>query len=103
MVLVSSPNSWQAYYWWNEDNRAPAFARQVDIHRKPGYDPVELFFDAATRTVPLDAGLVRGSHGAPAVADRQQGILLASRPDVLSESSLRDTDVAAMVLGQLLG
>ena len=49
VVLVSDPNSWQAYYWWLDDARAPAFARTVDIHRKPGYDPVELFFDPARK------------------------------------------------------
>jgi hypothetical protein len=48
VVLVSTPTSWQAYYYWLDDARAPGFARTVDIHRKPGYDPVELFFDAAT-------------------------------------------------------
>ena len=46
-------------------HKAPGFARTVDIHRKPGYDPVELFFDPATRGIPLNAALVRGSHGAP--------------------------------------
>ena len=46
-----------------DDARAPAFARTVDIHRKPGYDPVELFFDPVTKGIPLDATLVRGSHG----------------------------------------
>ena len=59
VVLVSTPNSWQAYYYWLDDAAAPAFARTVDIHRKPGYDPVELFFDPATRGIPLDATLVR--------------------------------------------
>ena len=67
VILVSTPNSWQAYYWWLDDDKAPTWARTVDIHRKPGYDPVELFFDPATRSIPLDATLVRGSHGAPAV------------------------------------
>ncbi len=65
VILISTPNSWQAYYWWLDDANAPAFARTVDIHRKPGYDPVELFFDPATRSIPLDATLVKGSHGAP--------------------------------------
>ena len=64
VILISSPESWQAYYWWLADDRAPAFARTVDIHRKPGYDPVELFFDPATKSIPLDAALVKGSHGA---------------------------------------
>ena len=63
IVLVSEPTSWQAYYWWWDDARAPEFARTVDIHRKPGYDPVELHFDVRTRSIPLDATLVRGSHG----------------------------------------
>ena len=58
VILISSPQSWQAYYWWLSDDRAPAFARTVDIHRKPGYDPVELFFDPATKSIPLDATLV---------------------------------------------
>jgi len=100
VVLVSKPESWQAYYWWNDDRRAPAFARTVDIHRKPGYDPVELFFDPATRSIPLEAGLVRGSHGAPAVDRQQQGVMLSSQVGTLGASRLRDTDVAGVVLRQ---
>src|SRR5690606_20566456 len=78
VVLVSASHSWQAYYWWLDDARAPPFARAVDIHRKPGYDPVELFFDPATRSIPLDARLVRGSHGAPAESEAQKSVLLCS-------------------------
>ena len=63
VILVSAPNSWQAYYYWLSDDTAPAFARTVDIHRKPGYDPVELHIDMAARSIPLDASLIRGSHG----------------------------------------
>ena len=74
--LISTPNSWQAYYWWIDDARAPKFARTVDIHRKPGYDPVELHFDIATKSIPLDATLVKGSHGAPARDASQRGVLL---------------------------
>jgi predicted AlkP superfamily pyrophosphatase or phosphodiesterase len=94
LVALSTPDSWFAYPYWLDDRRAPDFARTVDIHRKPGYDPCELFFDPnlwwprgralwrlvqkklGFRTlfdvVPLDPGLVRGSHGLPAldVADR---------------------------------
>src|SRR5208282_2680621 len=55
LILVSAPNSWQAYYYWLADGKAPGFARSVDIHRKPGYDPVELHVDMATRSIPLDA------------------------------------------------
>lgn len=100
VILVSSPSSWQAYYWWQADDRAPGFARTVDIHRKPGYDPVELFFDPATRTIPLDARLVKGSHGAPARDDPQRGIILSSEPGVLVGQAMADTDVHDLVLRQ---
>ena len=87
MVALSEPDAWFAYPFWLDDRRAPDYARTVDIHRKPGYDPCELFFDpklggrrARVRrllqkklgfrtlfdVVPLDAALVRGSHGLPA-------------------------------------
>lgn len=100
LVLVSEPNSWQVYYWWLEDQRAPGFARTVDIHRKPGYDPVELFFDPASKSIPLDATLVQGSHGAPALSAEQRGILLSSERGVFVERPLADTDVADIVLRQ---
>lgn len=85
LVVVADARSWFSYYWWEDDARAPDYARTVDIHRKPGYDPVELFVDPAVRVpalriawfllkkalgfkallrlIPLDASLVRGSHG----------------------------------------
>jgi predicted AlkP superfamily pyrophosphatase or phosphodiesterase len=99
IVAISESTSWQAYYWWLDDRRAPAFARTVEIHRKPGYDPVELFFDPATRGIPLDASLVRGSHGAPVTESCQRGVFLSSHRDVLPARSLRDVDVAELVLG----
>jgi predicted AlkP superfamily pyrophosphatase or phosphodiesterase len=100
VVLVSAPNSWQAYYWWLDDSRAPGFARTVDIHRKPGYDPVELHFDPATRSIPLDATRVKGSHGAPVREQWQQGVMLASQPGVLEGPPMADTDVFDLVLRQ---
>lgn len=100
VVLVSSHNSWQAYYWWLEDERAPRFARTVDIHKKPGYDPVELFIDPATRGIPLDATLVRGSHGAPPHDSAQRTVLLSSERGVLPSQTLADTDVCDLVLRQ---
>src|ERR1700754_2155133 len=88
LVLVSEPDAWFTYYYWLDDAAAPDFARLVEIHRKPGYDPAELFFDPAApgaakrraalalarkklgmrylmSVVGLDAGAraVRGSHG----------------------------------------
>ena len=85
LVAVAEPDAWFTYYYWLDDARAPDFARTVDIHRKPGFDPVELFLDPATPfsklkiawrllqkrlgfrmlmdVIPLDATLVKGSHG----------------------------------------
>jgi hypothetical protein len=85
LVALSRPHAWFAYPYWLEDRRAPDFARTVNIHAKPGYDPCELFFDPKLvwpkgmamwrllqkkmgfRTlfdvIPLDAALVKGSHG----------------------------------------
>jgi hypothetical protein len=100
VVLVSTPNSWQAYYYWLDDAKAPAFARTVDIHRKPGYDPVELCIDMATRSIPLDATLIRGSHGAPATTDSQHGILLSSRSNLFDTRPKADTDIFELVLKQ---
>lgn len=79
-IALAEPDAWFAYYYWMDDRRAPDFARTVDIHRKPGYDPCELFLTSKTRAawrllqkklgfryrmdvIPLDATLVRGSHG----------------------------------------
>jgi hypothetical protein len=98
VILVSTPRSWQAYYWWLSDDRAPRFARTVDIHRKPGYDPVELFFDPATKSIPLDAARIKGSHGAPAVDHAQRSVLLASDPTLFPGPAMKDTDVFGVVL-----
>lgn len=100
VVLVSTPNSWQAYYWWLDDARAPGFARTVDIHRKPGFDPVEMHIDRQTMSIPLDATLVKGSHGAPVVDEQHRAVLLSSRAGALGASVLSDVDVAGVVLRQ---
>lgn len=85
IIALSRADAWFAYPFWLDDHHAPDYARTVDIHRKPGYDPCELFFDPALpfpkgramrrllqkklgfRTlfdvVPLDPSLVKGSHG----------------------------------------
>ena len=103
VILVSSPNSWQAYYYWLDDAQSPKFAHTVDIHQKPGYDPVELHFDFATKSIPLDATLVQGSHGAPAVTDAQRGVLLSSRPGVFGRPTMADTELCQLILKQFGG
>ena len=80
LVLVAEPESWFTYYFWLDDAKAPDYARCVDIHKKPGYDPVEMFMSSKPRAaykllrkkagfryvmdvIPLDATLIKGSHG----------------------------------------
>lgn len=98
VVLIATPNSWFAYYWWLDDAMAPAFARTVAIHQKPGYDPVELCFDPVTKTIPLDATLIGGSHGAPAITPAQRTVIIASEPVLLPGPIVADTDVCDLVL-----
>ena len=99
VILIAEPDRWLAYYWWLDDALAPPFARSVDIHRKPGYDPVELFFDPATRSIPLDPTLVKGSHGAPATDSRSRGVVLASCAAVLPDSAqICDVEMAMIAL-----
>jgi hypothetical protein len=65
IIAISDVDKWFSYYWWYDDEKAPDFTRTVDIHRKPGYDPAELFFDPKTKSIPLNPSLVKGSHGRP--------------------------------------
>ncbi|NNC90234.1 MAG: alkaline phosphatase family protein [Akkermansiaceae bacterium] len=99
-VAVAEPDAWFTYYYWDDDQRAPDFARTVDIHRKPGYDPAELFIDPGLccprlkmaqflmkkklgmrgllEVIPLDASLVRGSHGRDAVPEDEQPVVIGT-------------------------
>ncbi len=97
VVLISKPDSWQAYYWWLDDARAPVYARTVDIHRKPGYDPVELFWDPVAKGIPLRPELVRGSHGVPACAADPQGVALIPGDVATNRESIRDVDVCGAI------
>jgi hypothetical protein len=63
LVLRAEGNAWFDYRWWTEANDAPAFAKTVDIHQKPGYDPLELFWDRASNGVSQNSALIKGSHG----------------------------------------
>ncbi len=101
VVLISKPDQWFAYYWWLDDARAPAFARTVDIHRKPGYDPVELFIDMPARATPLQPSLVKGSHGFPADEASRRGVLVSSTVDGVRpgpDGAMADTAVANIIL-----
>lgn len=100
VVVTSTINSWQAYYWWLDDARAPGFARTVDIHRKPGYDPVELHFDPVNKCIPLDATRIKGSHGAPPRHESQRSVVIASEPGVFDSAHVADVDICSLVLRQ---
>ena len=63
LILCANTDSWFNYYWWDDVKYAPDFTFSVDIHRKPGYDPLELFFDFKTKQISHDTSLIKGSHG----------------------------------------
>jgi len=104
VILHCDDAHWLAYYWWLDDAAAPPYARTVDIHRKPGYDPVELFFDPVAKGIPLNAGLVKGSHGVPATQSHHRTALICSAASkaVQAGCTYRDTDVKRISL-ELLG
>jgi len=78
LILLSEMNSWFAYYYWQDESKAPFFAETVDIHNKPGYDPCELFVDMKTKKITLDHTKVNGSHGLPATTDKQKAVFICS-------------------------
>lgn len=65
LIAISNRDKWFSYYWWNDDDKAPTFTKTVDIHRKPGYDPLEMFIDMQKKSISFDTRLVKGSHGRP--------------------------------------
>jgi hypothetical protein len=87
LIAISDKDSWFNYYWWYDESLAPSFARTVDIHRKPGYDPVELFFQPSTKSIPLDTSLVKSSHGRMPDLDSGDGFAtyLSNRKGFMSE------------------
>jgi len=90
LIAISAKDMWLSYYWWHDEDRAPDFAHKVDIHRKPGYDPVELFFDQKTRSIPLDVSLVKGSHGRPSDLETGEGLAFyaSSKKHELAKKSM---------------
>jgi hypothetical protein len=74
LIAISNKDKWFSYYWWFEDNKAPTFTKTVDIHRKPGYDPLELFVDFKTKSIPFETALVKGSHGRPFNLETKEGL-----------------------------
>lgn len=78
IIAVSAKDRWFSYYWWFDRSKEPDYATHVDIHRKPGYDPLELFIEPGTFKISQDTSLIRGSHGYPALSDQDKTVLLLS-------------------------
>jgi predicted AlkP superfamily pyrophosphatase or phosphodiesterase len=105
IIAISDKDKWFSYYWWYESERAPSFARKVDIHRKPGYDPVELFIDPNTRSIPQDTSLVKGSHGRLANPLNEEGLALylsSRKSGILKNNNDSGYSVKAVDIGKYL-
>ena len=120
LVGLARSDAWFAYPYWLDDARAPDFARTVEIHRKPGYDPVELFLDPAIKTpklaigwrllkrklgfralmdvIPLDPALVKGSHGRLPEREADGPLVISSEPSLLADGPIAATHVKRLIL-----
>lgn len=118
LVLLAQQDAWFTYYFWEDDKKAPDYARMVDIHKKPGYDPVEMFMTSKTRAVsklllkklgfravldiiPLDAHLVKGSHGSSEVSPDYWPVLIGQ--NIPDKPHVQATDIKAILLHKIFG
>ncbi len=124
LVALAQPDRWFTYYWWLDDAKAPDFAPTVDIHRKPGYDPLELFLDPEQRLIRLKIGwklllrrlgfrtlldvvpirgceLVKGSHGLLSEREEDGPLVASSEPALLPEGPLPATAFKELVLAHI--
>ncbi len=115
-IAVAKPDAWFTYYFWDDNAVAPDYARTIDIHRKPGYDPCELFVDPAIAfpklkiakfllkkkvglrglldVIPLDASLVKGSHGRDQVEESERPVLIGSSHPVRNAEDVHQAILA---------
>ncbi|NQY07977.1 MAG: alkaline phosphatase family protein [Flavobacteriales bacterium] len=123
LVAIANSKSWFTYYYWLDDSKAPDFARCVDIHNKPGYDPVEMFFDPKQLLIvpkimfkllkkkmgfrmlmdiiPLDASLVKGSHGRVDVSDEDKAIFIGNNSG--GKANISPVDICGIMLDEVFG
>ena len=123
LVAIAKPDAWFTYYYWLDDRKAPDFARTVDIHRKPGYDPVEMFVDPEIEfpklkigwtllkkqlgfrylldVIPLDAFLIQGSHGGLPPSPHEGPLFITQQSELLQDSSIEAIDVFQLLLAHL--
>lgn len=124
LVVIADADSWFTYYFWLDDAKAPDYARCVDIHRKPGYDPVELVLDPAIKSpilkigskvlkkklgfrylmdvIPLDATLVKGAHGRIPESDLDKPLLVGN-PNLISAEKIQPTGVFDLIIKAVQG
>ncbi|KEO71872.1 alkaline phosphatase family protein [Anditalea andensis] len=115
LVVVADKDSWFTYYFWLEDKKAPDYARTVDIHRKPGYDPVETIADPEIRflkgkiglkllkkklgfrylmdVIPLNATLIKGSHGRISESKENWPVLITQQHQLAEDVTIESIDV----------
>ena len=123
LVITAQPSAWFAYPWWLDDARAPDFARCVDIHKKPGYDPCELLVDpaitlpamhvakfkiaralgfrASLQLTPLNASLVKGTHGRTQLAPGFEPVVLAENSLLPEKDFVSCQDMSNIILRHL--
>jgi predicted AlkP superfamily pyrophosphatase or phosphodiesterase len=116
LVLMANAESWFTYYFWMDDAKAPDYARCVDIHKKPGYDPVEMFMSSKLRAaykllrkklglryvmdvIPLDATLIKGSHGRLGVSPEYCPVIITSQN--LQKDNISAVDVFEIIYEQI--
>ena len=119
LIAVAAEHAWFTYYYWLDERKAPDFARCIDIHRKPGYDPVELFLDPNIPAVklkilwrllrkklgfrmlmdviPLDATLVQGSHGCRPARTADWPVLITEPRAGLAAPEIESTEVFQII------
>ena len=124
IVVVADKDSWFTYYFWLDDAKAPDYARMVDIHKKPGYDPVEMLTDPKDKLVmakvvgkllkkklgfrtvmniiPIDATLIKGSHGRLTEDKDDYPIFISNYTDAINENTITAIQVRDLIEDHLL-
>ena len=123
LLLIADKDSWFTYYFWMNDAKAPDYARMVDIHKKPGYDPVEMFTDPEDKFVmpkvllkllkkklgfrtvmniiPLKANLVKGSHGRIPDDQSDYPVFITNNKGSLKQEFYKSTEVYKLITNLL--
>ncbi len=124
LIVLADATSWFTYYFWNDDKKAPDYARMVDIHKKPGYDPVEMLvnpkdklvtlkviwkllkkklgFRTVLDIIPLNATLIKGSHGVVPEEKDDYPIFITNKREIALTQNILATDVYSLLKKHVL-